>query len=383
MGLLLLAAPSAAQQSDSGLRKIEAGQALEQDPEADLSEQEAPPEYLDELGLPMPCTGPWDWIRFDSGEWMRGRIYRMRRKQVEYRSKRLKKQTEEWKNVSELCLPNPTRFVLEDYRVLVGRARLRGDTLVVTGRDGNRTADRAAIIAILEGDTSEWNRWTGKVSAGVDAQSGNTDQATLTASGELAREDRNSRAEAMARSTLGTSGGEENVNKHRGEVKLDIFVTRRIYWNTIDTSFSHDKFQNLSFRAVPTMGIGWHMFDRTGFEWDVEAAGGYQYTSYISVGPFQAPDEQDGVVRLATRLKWDIITDLKLRLNHDTVLVPSNFGLTSFHTRVELSYEITDLLALEFTLVHDRVREPVRSADGRLPEKDDVQMIFGLALEYR
>jgi len=89
------------------------------------------------------------------------------------------------------------------------------------------------------------------------------------------------------------------------------------------------------------------------------------------------------VVRLATRLKWDIITDLKFRVNHDTILVPSNFDLTNFHTRVELSYEITDLLALEFTLVHDRVREPVRSADGRLPEKDDVQMIFGLALEYR
>jgi putative salt-induced outer membrane protein YdiY len=383
MGLLLLAAPSAAEESDSELRKIEAGSAIQQDPEADLSEREAPPEYLDELGLPMPCTGPWDWIRFNSGEWLRGRLYRMRRKEVEYRSKRLKKQTAKWKDVSELCLPNPTRFVLEGRRIVVGRARLRGDTLVVTGRDGNRTVERSGIVAILEGDTSEWNRWTGKVSVGVDAKSGNTDQATLTASGEVAREDRNSRAQALIRSTLGTSGGEENVNKHRAEVKFDVFFSRRFYWNAIDSSFSHDKFQNLSFRAVPTMGLGWHMFDRSSFEWDVEAAGGYQYTSYISVLPGQSPTEQDGVVRLATKLKWDIITDLKFYAIHDTVLVPTNFGLTNYHTRVELSYEITDLLSLDFTLVHDRVREPVRTSDGRLPEKDDVQTILGLALEYR
>ena len=76
MGPLLFSTPSAAEESDSDLSKIEARRDIRQDPEADLSELEAPPEYLDELGLPMPCTGPWDWIRFDSGEWMRGRLYR-------------------------------------------------------------------------------------------------------------------------------------------------------------------------------------------------------------------------------------------------------------------------------------------------------------------
>ncbi len=61
-------------------------------------------DYLDEIGLPRPCTGPYDWVRLTSGEWLRGSIYGMRNKRLEFRSKRLKTQLADrmpWSNLSQ------------------------------------------------------------------------------------------------------------------------------------------------------------------------------------------------------------------------------------------------------------------------------------------
>lgn len=383
LAALFVVAPALAEseKSDEQLAPLSperAEQAQKQDPEADVSPREGPKEYLDDLGLPLPCSGPYDWVRLNSGEWLRGRVYRMRRNELEYRSKKLKGQTVKWKDVSELCLPEPTRFVLEHHRIVIGRARLRGDVLTVTGSEGDRTVERREIIAILSGDQSEINRWRARASIGIDARTGNTKQTTIDSTGGLIREDSNSRAQLLYYGTYGTSNDILNVNKHRGDVKLDIFFSRWIYISAIDAILIHDEFQNIQFRAIPTAGLGWSVFDRPSFEWDLEAGGGYQFSNFIA----GAPDEGDGVIRLGTRLQWDLISDLKFNATHDTILVVTNFGLTTYNTRATLSYELTDFLSLDFSIVHTRVREPVSDGE-RVPENDDLQMVFSLALERR
>ncbi|MBW2386435.1 MAG: DUF481 domain-containing protein, partial [Deltaproteobacteria bacterium] len=141
--------------------------------------------------------------------------------------------------------------------------------------------------------------------------------------------------------------------------------------------------RGLRLRGVltPSTLLGWQVFDLARFEWKVEAGVGYQYTNFISVEPLQEPSVSDAAIRLWTSFKWDILSDLDLKFQHDTILVPTDMGQTSHYTRAILKYELTDLLKLETTFVHSRIWQPVPTADGTQPKSDDFQLIVGFAFE--
>lgn len=341
------------------------------------------PLQFDGLGLPIPCTGEEDWLRLVSGEWLHGELYRMRRKSVEFKSDKLKMLDLKWKDVAELCVPMPTRFVVERRQVVFGPARLAGEEIAVQTHAGEVVIDRNRIVAILPGKPSEWNNYLFHGSIGLDARTGNTEQANLNASARLVREDRVSRAQIRWDTTFGTASGERNANRHRAEAKLDLFISRYIYANALDSVLTFDEFQNIDLRATPTSALGWHAIDRPAIEWDIEAGVGYQYTRYISVQEGLPRAEGDAVIRLGTRLSWDVTSDFDIQAEHDTVLVVTRFGQSNFHSRLVFSYDITDLLDIELSVIHDRTQDPVAREDDVQPERDDLQLIFSLAIELR
>jgi putative salt-induced outer membrane protein YdiY len=305
----------------------------------------------------------------------------MRDRSVEFRSEEMKTLSFEWKKVAELCMGQEARFVTEGYVVFRGYGIVSGDHVVVETPDGRVRFPRAELLAILPGTISELNKWGFKIGAGIDANVGNTEQTAINANFSLRREDRWTRGEIAYFGSYGTADGQENINRHRLDNKFDWFFSRHLYWSIVDIPVLNDRFQNLDVRVTPSTLLGWQVFDLARFEWKVEAGVGYQYTNFISVEPLQEPSVSDAAIRLWTSFKWDILNDLDLKFQHDTILVPTDMGQTSHYTRAILKYELTDLLKLETTFVHSRIWQPVPTADGTQPKSDDFQLIVGFAFE--
>ncbi|MDH4017786.1 MAG: hypothetical protein OEV20_10650, partial [Actinomycetota bacterium] len=69
------------------------------------------------VALPEPCTGPWDWVHYSSGEWLRGEFKRMRKKSFELQSTRFDRRTSDWKHIRGFCFKASSRFILYDHTV--------------------------------------------------------------------------------------------------------------------------------------------------------------------------------------------------------------------------------------------------------------------------
>jgi long-subunit fatty acid transport protein len=46
------------------------------------------------------------------------------------------------------------------------------------------------------------------------------------------------------------------------------------------------------------------------------------------------------------------------------------------------SFDLTDDLSMDVSMVWDRINEPRRDSDGSLPEQDDYRLIFGLGYDF-
>jgi putative salt-induced outer membrane protein YdiY len=330
-----------------------------------------------------PCSGPYDWLRLNSGEWLRGDLYRVRLKSVEFWSKKLKSQSFKWKDVVDLCVWQTARYVQEDNTIVQGIGRMQDDVFTIHTPNGTVELSRGLVVAVLPGEASELQRWALKLTAGLDAHYGNTEQSALNGSVDVRREDRVTRLQLTYLTSYGTASGEENVNKHEFDARIDVWLTRRLYLTPIHSRTIYDKFQNIAVRTSPTAGGGYYIVDTGTLEIDLKGGVGYQFTRYISVGPDQSRDVSDAGFRLGGRVKWDVTGDLTFEANHDTFLVATNFGLTNYHTVASLSYDITNRLDIQFSVTHDRIREPVANSEDILPSRDDVQLIAGFGVEFR
>lgn len=330
--------------------------------------------------LEKPCTGSDDWIRLTSSEWLKGDVRRMRSQYVDFWSREMKSQSIKWRKVVDLCLAEEARFVTRGYRAYVGRGAVRNDTVIVETAQGQVRFPRKDLTGILPGRDREIDRWGISLGVGINADQGNTDQVSLNLNGALKREDRFSRGEISYSGSYGMTNQVETIHRHRLDNSFDWYFSRQLYWTVLDMPIFHDEFQNIGARISPSTGPGWQIFEQDGLEWSVETGIGYQYSSFISVQPPQRPQASDMLVRFSTDFSWDIVSDLELKLSHSSTLVPTDLGLTSLYTQVKLEYELTWLLKLETTLVHNRVFDPVPLANGTRPKPDDVQLIFGFSL---
>ena len=331
--------------------------------------------------LPAPCTGSDDWLQLDSAEWLRGNLRRMRNRTIEFNSEDLNSQTFDWEDdVATLCMAGIARFVRADHEMIQGIGHVDQETVSILSATGQVEFPRSDLVAILPGRASELDRWSFKLSLGGDFNTGNTNQSSLNASVVVSREDSLTRSQLAYYGSYGAADGVVNVNRYRVEAGVDYFLTKRFYAQPFDAALQYDEFQNIEARVSPTAGFGYRVIEKSWLEWDLEAAMGYQYLRNISVVPGLPIYRNDFIGRLTTYLKWTIVNDLKLTVNHTSLIVATDIGRTSGNTRSVLSYKVNDLIDIETTFVHDRVWEPVPNAAGVTPKKDDFQLIFSLAV---
>ena len=104
--------------------------------------------------------------------------------------------------------------------------------------------------------------YTGAVQARFSQSAGNSHLRNESLLGELSARAESLRLTIMGRYVYGDDRGNLLVRNSRGTIKLDFFLTKRLYWFN-SAYFEQDTFQDLKLRTALATGPGYQFLDRS------------------------------------------------------------------------------------------------------------------------
>ena len=333
---------------------------------------------------PPPASDDYDWIRMKSGEWLKGEIKVMREGELEFDSDEFDLQQIDWDDVAELRSPRKTNTILyDDKAVAVGTLLIQDDTVVVGTEDGQQLQlERERLRTIIPAETTGWGFWSGKLSLGFTARSGNSDQVDLSTYAFLRRRSPRTRFTVQYDGSFSRVEEVETVNSQRASGQFDYFLTHRLFLTPFLIEYFRDPFQNIENQITPGAGLGYTILDEGDLQWEVGAAGAYRFTRFESVQAGEDEQTENAIVILGTKFETDITDDVEFVLEYSLQIGVSDVEESSMHTRLAFEVELTSILDLDVGFVWDRTGNPRRSSDGVIPDEDDFRTTVGLGLDF-
>jgi len=339
-----------------------------------------------------PDEGPWlppdpsakerDWIRMNSGEWLNGEIMSMRDGDLKFDSEELDELGLDWNDVTELRSARVLTYRFDDIGIFAGTATMKDGVVAVRTVLGVVEQPRQKLIVILEGAPKEINYWSSKLSAGIVAREGNTNQYDYNAMVRVLREA--ARSITLFRYT-GASGrveGVETTNNQSLSFSFSALINAGFFFTPVSLDYMRDTFQNIDHRYVAGSAVGYYFRRSDNLDWFAVLGAAYVGTDYESVQAGGTGTKESASILVATDVSWDITSDIEFAFNYTgNVGVPD--PKTSFHsTTATLSVDLFhDDISLDVTFNWERVEEPEPDEDGNVPERDDLRLSVGLGLE--
>jgi putative salt-induced outer membrane protein YdiY len=342
----------------------------------------APPMMTPSQTPPAYDPKKYDWIRLTSGEWLKGDVLSMRNDKFEFDSDEMDEQSFDWEDIAELRSSRKYTYVFADRTSLVGTALILDNEVVISVDGEARVLKRADLMSIVPAGTRERERWDGKLSLGFAFRRGNTNQTDVTYQAYVRRRDALTRFRLDLNGAFGKVEEVETINDYGSTLKLDLFLSPRFYITPVAVILYHDKFQNIDVQLTPGAGVGYRALKKKKAEMDLELAGGYQYTRYISVEAGADQEKRSGAMIPRIRLETDPLKDVDLDLLYLAAITLPDPEDTTMHGEVILSVEITKVFDLDVSWIWDRVQIPQPNEDGTVPKKDDVKLTVGIGIDF-
>lgn len=201
--------------------------------------------------------------------------------------------------------------------------------------------------------------WSGRVSMGLDAASGNSQRLQFRGRAEAKRVTDHDRLTLFAE---GQMQEQQKVLTDK-EIRLGAHVEHDIsnrWFAFVRQDLEKDKFENLELRSETTGGIGYFVLREPEHEWKLRAGLGYQFESFEN-----GVDMMQGILPLG----WDYLVDVAdwVRFTHALTVYPTfsdptgNYRLDSNAT-LEVPLGASDAWKLQLSLRHEYDRMPVAGA---------------------
>lgn len=325
--------------------------------------------------------GHSDWIQLKSGEWLKGRLYYIQRHKVEFDSDELKDLSLDLKDVRQVYPANPMFAKFNSREQMYGTVVISNDMVQVSGPE-QVVLPRDELTGITPGGKREIDFWSGSFSVALNLQSGNTKQANLTTSAELARRTPATTLELSYLGNYGEAEGVKSANNQRVDGLYDIRLTRRLFLRPAYLEYYKDELANIAYKLTGAIGVGYYIFDRDGLEWQVTGGPGYQYTKFQTVEAGQSDTASTPAGVLQTSFRAEITRRLKFIETINLFLTSEEAGLYSHHAVSTLEFEIKRHLDLNVSFVWDYLQNPQVESSGALPQRSDFRLNLGVGVKF-
>ena len=322
-----------------------------------------------------------DWLQLKSGEWLRGRLYYIQQRKVEFDSDELDDFTLDLKDVRRVYPANPLFTKFNGRAQVFGKVVVSNDVVEVFGPE-QVTLPRDQLTGITPGGKREFDFWSGNLNVGLSLQAGNTKQTTLTTSAELARRTPATTVQLNYLANYSEAEGVQSANNQRINGLYDIRLNRSWFLRPAYLEYYRDQLANIAHKGTFGVGLGYYIFDREGLEWLVAGGPGYQYTRFETVEPGQSDSASTPAAVLQTSFKADITRRLKFIETINVTLTSEEAGLYSHHAVTTLEFEIKRHLDLNVSFVWDYLQNPQTDFSGVVPQHSDFRLIVGVGVKF-
>jgi hypothetical protein len=350
---------------------------------------------------PEPNEGEKEWIRLTTGEWLRGNIDWIEDDELQFDSAELDEVEIDWPKIAELRSSQVNTYRFEGRIIVTGTAGMKDGVIRIRTADGIREFEQAQLVGFIEGDLSELNFWSGGLSLGLAALSGNSNQKDISGSFDLKRETPLTRTYLRYLGVYATNEGTsdpnqiplgETANNHRINTGFDLYLTRRLFLSLPVVEVYNDRFQNIALRVTPGLAVGYDALITPKVDWEVTGGLAYQYTKFNLAAPTPAdPDPaqsaNDAAVVLSTTLETDPFKDIDWDTIFSAQLIATDFNKTNLHLETTLSVEIWGPLDLDLGFVWNYIVKPeltesVTTGVFYRPVSNDIRITIGLGLDW-
>jgi len=328
----------------------------------------------------VPPDDRYDWIQLKSGEWLKGQLKAMQERTLEFYSDELDDLTFNWKDIRQVRSPHTIDVLSMDGRHFSGPVNVTPDQVIVAGSETN-TLPRDQIQSLTPGG-SRRDYWSGKVSLGLNLQSGNSKQVDYNASLDLQRRTPDTRLSLDYLGNINRIDGVDSANNHRINSEFDYWFSHRFYLILPNVEYYKDPFQNLADRLTVGGGLGFDLIDRPNLEWNITTGPAYQEAWFDSTQPGEPSDKGTAALAFGSKFKWDISRRIKWQVQYRGQYTSREVGETTHHAVSTLSLKMTKRFDLDVSVVWDRISDPKIGANGVQPQPDDFRFIVGLGVDF-
>jgi len=230
-----------------------------------------------------------------------------------------------WKEVSALTVNHPIPFHLKEGTVLNGTA--------TAGSDGNLNIQSEQLKGVLSVPVDSITAvnplvqppviYAGTFTAGFSQATGNSRFRNASALLDFVARSEQLRLSINGRYVYADNADTLTARNSRGTIKLDFFMTKRLYWFA-SAYVESDRFQDLKMRTALGTGPGYQFIERgdyTGIFKDMTFYG-EAGVSYFNEDFRLADDQSSFRGRISMKLNWPILDD-RITFYHYDEIYPS------------------------------------------------------------
>jgi putative salt-induced outer membrane protein YdiY len=240
-----------------------------------------------------------------------------------------------WSEVSKLAVSHPIPFHLKEGTVLVSTAEEGepGTMKLKAGPMGSTMSVPMDAVTKVNPVVQPPVIYNGSVNAGYSQSTGNSQLRNVSILADFVARSEQLRLSLLGRYVYGDNAGSLNVRNARGTIKLDFFITKRLYWFA-SAYVENDFLQNLKLRTAIASGPGYQFLERGDLTGIFK-----EMTFYAEGGPaFFNEDYRDNSItddrasfRARLAMKWDWpLFDGRITLYHHNEIFPSLQNASDF-----------------------------------------------------
>lgn len=332
-----------------------------------------------------PFQGPGenkstDWIQLKSGEWLRGRLYGMQNRKLEFESDELNDLEMDWKDVHQVIAPRALVSYGERESTW-GSVRVDREKVTVTGAE-EVTFPRYDLVGIAPGSPRELDYWSGKFNVGLNVRSGNTEQTDFVTKMKLERRTPRNHLKLEYTGNFSELNGVESVNNQRVSELFDYFFTRRWFLRLPQAEYYQDPFQNIGRRITISGGTGYYLIDQPKAEWLIAAGPAYQKIRFDSVEAGSSEDRSTPAFALQSTFDIQLTKRIDLELDYQGIAANQDSGGMTHHATATIEIDLTRRLELDLSFIWDYIGNPQADSSGAVPKNNDFRMNLSLGVKF-
>ena len=335
-----------------------------------------------------PPDDKYDWIQLTSDEWLKGELKVMYNFELEFDSDEMDLQKFDWEDIKQVRSSGYQSVRIEpvdgvgEPTTAIGQLHIIANKVIISSGDQVLEFDRDRIVSIAKGSTKAADIWTGKLSLGINARSGNSDLVDSNLTFNARRRTAESRVVIDYAGNYSEAEGIETSNNHRLASHYDQFKTSKYFWRVVFGEYFRDRFKNINNQLTLGTGFGYHIIRTPKTEWEVSGGLGALYKQFVSVEAGQDSENVSPSLGLGTRYETDLTGWLEYFIDFSFQIVDEESGTYIHHFITTLESDLISDLDLDISFVWDRIQDPQPAEDGTVPEQDDFQFIVALGYEF-